>query len=73
MEAYTKEQIADMESRAKGFTADYLELTKKYEVDFISYPELVPNNDGMFVTISRMKVIDKKYLPKEDKDKIIKE
>lgn len=64
----TPEQQEDINARVASFKTDYLALTEKHEVDFIAYPELVPNEKGLFGVISQMTIIDKKYAPQGEKN-----
>lgn len=59
----TPEQEANVKARVESFKADYLELVKKHDVDFVCYPQYVQNNRGTFETAANMTIVDKKYMP----------
>jgi len=58
------------------FRVAYLDLVKKYDVDFVSYPQYVQAPGGGYVTVTGMMLVDKKTLPvpspMTEKGKIIK-
>ena len=63
MKNLTPEEQKDVELRTKKFLEEYRALTEKYQVDFISYPEYIPNPNGEFMTRISNTLIDRKYLP----------
>lgn len=44
----TQEQEKDIEKRLEDFMKDYTDLTKKYQINFYSFPQFVPDKDGTF-------------------------
>lgn len=59
----TEEQKKDVESRINQFRDAYIDLVKKLDVDFLSYPQFTQTSSGAFVTIVSTTLVDKKYLP----------
>lgn len=69
----TKEQQAESDARVEQFRKAFQEIVAKYDVDFISYPQYVPDpKTGGFLTMGLMTMVDKKYLPKPPVEKVIK-
>lgn len=69
------EQQKDVETRIEGFRSAYLELTKKFEVELVAFPQYAPMNGGGFGTVTNIIIADKKYAPVPSpmqKDSIIK-
>lgn len=62
MNEITQEQQDDINSRVEDFKKEYTKLVDKFQVDFISYPQYIPSENG-FTTAAQMTIIDKKYLP----------
>lgn len=58
----TKEKT-EAETRLEGFRKEYLDLVKKYDVDFISYPQYTQTEDGAYATVIGMKLVDRKSIP----------
>lgn len=55
------------EQRIKDFMKAYEELTKKYEIDFTSYPLFIPNgSDGSFKVVVQTSPLDLQELKKKD-------
>lgn len=48
--------------RMKKFREEYIELVKKYEVDFVSFPQYILQKDGYYQTTIITTLQDKKYL-----------
>ena len=49
----------DFQSRVDAFLKEYVELTKKYEIDYASYPVYVPDgNKGKFDTLIQTVPVD---------------
>lgn len=71
----TPEQQADSNSRLESFKNEYIELTKKYNVDFASFPRYEMVAQGVFATVIDAQPIDKKYLSVSSpmNERIIKE
>ena len=59
----TEEQVKDVDARINAFMKDYEELTKKHEVDFVSYPVWLPTATGAFETRMQTSPVDRKYVP----------
>ncbi len=68
---YTPEQEQDVRDRTEAFKADYLQLVEKHQVDFLAYPQLIPNESGQFVTVASLHIGDKKYAPVPSPDETI--
>lgn len=67
----TEEQQKDVNERVEAFQKEYVELTVKHQVDFITYPQYIGNPDGSFSTKVVGIAVDKKYIPSEVlKDKV---
>jgi hypothetical protein len=62
-ERLTPEQQKDIEARIKLFDTGYRKLVEDLQIDLISFPEMVPTEEGFFVTKSNIMAIDKKYRP----------
>lgn len=56
------EEQDDYKQRAEAFIKEYGELVKKHDVDFSSYPQLVPK-DGVFVLVVNATTVDMKNKP----------
>lgn len=63
MHNLTPEQQKDVEARMEAFKKEYMELSRKHEVDFSSYPQFIQNPRGAFEIVSMMTLIDTKYAP----------
>lgn len=48
----------DIDERFKQFKEEYEQLTKKYGIDFQSYPEYAKTTGGFFVTVCIPKPVD---------------
>lgn len=59
----TSEQKVDVEARVEQFKTQYKALTESLQVDFGTYPKLVPSAAGMFSVVVVSQVMDTKYLP----------
>lgn len=59
----TKEQQEDIQNRIKEFREKYLELTKKYQVDFASFPQHIQLGEGVYGTMIQTTIMDRKYAP----------
>jgi heme oxygenase len=60
---YDENQKKDIEKRQEEFRKEYLELTKKYEIDFASYPQFVSVGNGVFAVSLQMMLADRKFTP----------
>lgn len=63
MNNLTEEQQKDVDERATKFKEKYAALAAEFQMDFICYPQLVPTQEGHFVTIVNMQIVDRKYTP----------
>lgn len=59
----TPEQVKDVEARVKLFDAGYKKMVEDFQIDLVSFPELIPTDQGFFVTRSVIMPVDKKYQP----------
>lgn len=55
------DQQKDVEERIKAFDIAYEEICKKFQVSHSIFPQLVPLQPGVFVTIANGTVVDRKY------------
>lgn len=53
----------DSKERTDAFKNECLELVKKYECDFMTYPFFIPSDDGSFRIGVTMQIVDKRTLP----------
>lgn len=49
----------DSQKRIEDFKNEYIELTKKYNVDFGAFPQFVPNDKGLYEVMVNMQIVDK--------------
>lgn len=57
----TEEQQKDIAKRQEEFKKEYIELTKRLEIDFASYPVFVPSENGTFMVTLQTTLADRKY------------
>lgn len=62
----TDEQKLDIEQRAKAFGEEYMELTKKHEVEMVGQPHYSHLGQGIYATLCNLVIYDKKYAPKPE-------
>ncbi len=55
-----EEKQKDIDSRAELFKKEYVELSKKYQIDWGCYPKFANTKDG-YVLQTQMVVYDTKY------------
>lgn len=55
-----EEKQKDIDSRAADFKKEYVELSKKYQMDWGCYPQFVSGKEG-YLTKTVMVVYDTKY------------
>ncbi len=53
-----KPEVAQPESPASAFLAEYGDLVKKHGFDFASYPVYVPDGQGAFKTVIQSTPVD---------------
>ena len=71
----TEEQQKDSAQRIATFKAGYQKLVAELQVDFLWFPQFIPNQQGTFSIGIGVQMMDKKYMPVESpltKDEIIK-
>lgn len=61
MNELTDKQQEELKKRSDAFLNEYEALINKYQMDFISIPHYIPQQDGNFVTRIETKLLDKKY------------
>jgi hypothetical protein len=58
---FTPEQQKDIQQRSEAFFKDYQGIVEKHQIDFISVPQMVPDENGVFGLMIQNIMSDKKY------------
>ena len=53
------------QARMEAFKKEYVELTKKYDCDLVSFPQYIPSGEHGFTTTTTIQIFDKKKIPTE--------
>lgn len=62
MKELTEEQKKDIDSRREEFLKRYEAIVTELQMDFASFPQYVPMQDGKCGTVIVTQIVDKKYI-----------